>query len=80
MEQWDIYDSNRNITGKTMMRGDSFEEGEYHLVVHVCMFNKDGQMLIQQRHPDKRDWANMWDITIGGSAVTTMAQESPFIH
>lgn len=26
-------------------------------------------MLIQQRQPFKDDWANMWDITVGGSAT-----------
>ena len=26
-------------------------------------------MLIQQRQPFKQGWSNMWDITVGGSAV-----------
>ena len=26
-------------------------------------------MLIQQRQPFKEGWSNMWDITVGGSAV-----------
>jgi isopentenyldiphosphate isomerase len=70
VEFWDIYDKDRNVTGKTMRRGDPFEKDAYHLVVHVCMFNKNGEMLIQQRQPFKSGWANMWDITVGGSAVT----------
>jgi len=39
------------------------------MVVHVCIFNPDGQMLIQQRQPFKRGWSNLWDISVGGSAV-----------
>ena len=52
-----------------MMRGDAFPDDAFHLVVHVCVFNKRGEMLIQQRQPFKDGWPNMWDITVGGSAV-----------
>ncbi|ADU29291.1 NUDIX hydrolase [Evansella cellulosilytica] len=69
MEIWDVYDKNRNITGKTMKRGEPFEKEAYHLVVHVCLFNENDEMLIQQRHPFKKGWPNMWDISVGGSAV-----------
>ena len=69
MEKWDVYDVDRQLTGKTMVRGETFEEGAYHLVVHVCVFNSDGKMLIQQRQPFKHGWPGMWDVTCGGSAV-----------
>jgi isopentenyldiphosphate isomerase len=69
MELWDIYDINRNKTDKTMVRGEAFEKDHYHLVVHVCIFNSNGEMLIQQRQPFKKGWSNMWDITVGGSAT-----------
>lgn len=52
-----------------MARGEQFENGAYHLVVHVCIFNIHGQMLIQQRQPFKSGWPNMWDVTVGGSAI-----------
>ncbi|MFA9558130.1 NUDIX domain-containing protein [Evansella sp. AB-rgal1] len=70
MEIWNIYDKDRNVTGRTMRRGESFEEGDYHLVVHVCIFNNEGHMLIQQRQPFKEGWPDMWNITVGGSAVS----------
>lgn len=70
MEYWDIYDINRKKTGETMLRGSEFADGAYHLVVHICIFNEKGEMLIQQRQPFKEGWPNMWDITVGGSAVT----------
>lgn len=69
MELWDVYDVNRNKTDKTMVRGEAFVDGDYHLVVHVCIFNSKGEMLIQQRQPFKEGWPNMWDISVGGSAV-----------
>ena len=51
MELWDVYDINRNKTGKTAVRGEGLPEGGYHLVVHVCIIGSDGRMLIQQRQP-----------------------------
>lgn len=70
MELWDIYDRDRIKSDKTMIRGEEFEKGSYHLVVHACIFNSNGEMLIQQRQPFKSGWSNMWDITVGGSAVS----------
>ena len=69
MELWDIYDIDRNKTGRTMERGSHFPDGAMHLVVHICIFNAQGEMLIQQRQPFKEGWSGMWDITVGGSAV-----------
>lgn len=54
MELWDLYDINRNKIGKTIQRGELLSPGEYHLVVHVCLFNSQGEMLIQQRQPFKK--------------------------
>lgn len=69
MEYWDIYDADRINTGREIMRGDELKSGEYHLVVHACIFNSNGKMLIQQRQPFKEGWSNMWDLTCGGSAL-----------
>ena len=69
MEKWDLYDQHRNKIEKQITRGDKMEPGEFHLVVHVCIFNSKGEMLIQQRQPFKQGWSNLWDITCGGSAV-----------
>ena len=59
MELWDVYDKDRNKKGYTMDRGVKIKPGDYHLVVHVCIFNAKGEMLIQQRQPFKDDWKNL---------------------
>lgn len=69
MEFWDLYDIDRRATGELHPRGVRMPEGRYHLVVHVVIFNTQGEMLIQQRQPFKEGWPNMWDVTVGGSAV-----------
>ena len=69
MELFDIYDFDRNKTGETMERGTPVPKGFYRMVVHVCIFNSEGKMLIQRRQPFKRSWSGMWDLTVGGSSV-----------
>ena len=69
MELWDLYTQDRQPTGLTMVRGSEHPQGYYRLVVHVCIFNSKGQMLIQQRQPFKEGWPNMWDVSVGGSVV-----------
>lgn len=68
-EFWDLYTKDREKTGKIHQRGLPVPEGSYHLAVHVCIFNSNNQLLIQQRQPFKKGWPNMWDISVGGSAV-----------
>ncbi len=70
MEIWDLYTKDRTKTGQTMIRGEQTPNGFYRLVVHICIFNSEGDMLIQQRQPFKAGWSNMWDLTVGGSAVS----------
>ncbi|MBO5999952.1 MAG: NUDIX domain-containing protein [Lachnospiraceae bacterium] len=67
MEVFDLYNNFRTPTGKTMERYTEVPEGYYRLVVHVCIFNSKGEMLIQQRQPFKNSWPGLWDLTIGGS-------------
>jgi len=52
-----------------MLRGSMNSPGDYHIVVHVCIFGRDGRMLIQQRAHDKAGWPDKWDFTIGGHVV-----------
>lgn len=69
MELWDVYDENRAKTGDTAVRGGGLPEGGYHIVVHICVFNDKGEMLIQQRQPFKHGFPNLWDVSAGGSAL-----------
>jgi len=70
MERWDIYDSQRQLTGKTICKDGTLHDGEFHLVVHVCLFNSNNELLIQQRHRNKRRWPGLWDLSAAGAALT----------
>lgn len=66
-ELWDIYDKDRNFTGRTHRRGDPLQTGDYHLTVHVWLQHTDGRFLITKRAPNK-GYAGLWECT-GGSAL-----------
>lgn len=65
MELLDLYNKERELTDLKISRGVKIPKGYYRLVVHICIFNKDGKMLIQKRNPNKK-WGNKWDISVGG--------------
>lgn len=66
-ELWDVYDENRNLTGRLHRRGDPMDPGDYHLVVEAWMLNCRGEFLLTKRSPNK-GFPNMWEST-GGSAL-----------
>ena len=69
MELWDIYDSNKQKTGRTMKRNDwCLKDGEYHLTVLGVIARPDGKFLITQRVMTK-SWAPGWWEVSGGAAM-----------
>lgn len=68
-EFWDIYDKNKNRTGRTMKRNDwCLKDDEYHLTVLGIVVKEDGRFLITKRAMDKA-WAPGWWEVSGGAAV-----------
>ena len=68
MELWDLYDKDRNKTGRIHIRGETIPEGHYHLVVHVWIRNSQGKYLISQRSANRPTFPLMWE-TVGGSVI-----------
>lgn len=66
-EIWDIYDKDRNPTGRLHRRGDFLTPGDYHIVVQAWLMNSKGEFLLTKRAPNKGN-PNMWEPT-SGSAV-----------
>ena len=69
METRDIYNIDRLPTGQTAVRGEELPDGLYHMVIHVCIFNSEGKMLIQKRQPTKKGFPDMWDVSCGGCSI-----------
>lgn len=69
MELWDIYDRNKQRTGRTMQRNDwCLKDGEYHLTVLGVIVRPDGKFLITQRVMTK-SWAPGWWEVSGGAVM-----------
>jgi len=67
MELWDIYDENKQRTGRTMKRNDwCLKDGEYHLTVLGVIARPDGKFLITKRVMTK-SWAPGWWEVSGGA-------------
>ena len=66
MEFNDIYDENRNRTGKIHKRGTPWRPGEYGLVVCVWVYDGHGKLLLTRRAKGK-SFAGTWENS-GGAA------------
>lgn len=64
-EYFDVYDLNRNKTGKIIARGDKVDAGEFLLAVDVILYNRQGQVLLQKRTEDKSYCPGFWGLTGG---------------
>jgi len=63
----DVYDKNRNITGKIIKRKDieSLSDDEYIVTVHCFIINSSKQILLTQRSLNKSR-GGKWEDTHGG--------------
>ena len=66
MEYNDIYDANRQLTGRIHRRGSSWKPGEYGLVVCVWVYDGKGNLLMTRRAKGK-SFAGTWENS-GGAA------------
>lgn len=69
IEFWDIYDSDKKPTGRTMKRNDwHLKDGEYHLTVLGVIQRTDGRFLITKRVMTKAWAPGHWEVS-GGAAM-----------
>ena len=66
MEYNDVYDRDRNLTGRVHRRGTGWKPEEYGLVVCVWVYDGKGKLLLTRRAPGKTV-AGTWENS-GGAA------------
>lgn len=66
MEYSDVYDANRNLTGRRHLRGTPWKKGEYGLIVCVWVYDGKGNILMTRRAPEK-SFPGTWENS-GGAA------------
>ena len=65
VEIWDIYDERGVFQQRTIRRGSTLKEGDYHLVVQVWPINRNGEYLIQKRSENVDSYPGIWAATAG---------------
>lgn len=63
----DLYNENRQLLGKTSLRGAPIAPGEYVLVVCCWVTDSQGRLLLTKRAPEKVSFPNYWENS-GGAA------------
>ena len=66
MERIDVYDISGEKVIRSAGRDEPLGKDERILVVHICVFNSCGEMLIQQRQLTKDRYPGCWDVSAGG--------------
>lgn len=80
MELWDIYDKDKERTGRTMKRNDwCLQDGEYHLTVLGVVAHSDGRFLITKRVMTKA-WAPGWWEVSGGACQAGEASKDAVLR
>ena len=78
MELNDVYDENRQLTGKVHRRGTHWSPGEYGLVVCVWVYDGRGHILLTRRAKGKSfsgTWENSGGAVKAGDAHRPAASE-----
>ena len=75
MEYNDIYDENRNLTGRIHQRGTHWNPGEYGLVVCVWVYDGRGHLLLTRRAKGK-SFAGTWENSGGAAQVGETSRQA----
>lgn len=67
-EYWDLYNHRLERIGR-QQRQTPIRPGNFHLVVDAFIFNQAGEVLLQQRSPNKLNFPDCWDCSVGGSVL-----------
>ena len=75
MELNDIYDENRDLTGRVHRRGTHWLPGEYGLVVCVWVYDGKGHLLLTRRAKGK-SFAGTWENSGGAAKAGETSREA----
>ena len=75
MEWNDIYDENRNPTGRGHQRGPSWASGDFGLAVCVWVYDGQGHLLLTRRSKGK-SYAGTWENSGGAAKAGETSREA----
>ena len=62
----DVLDAHGNYTGESIMKSEAHRNGVFHPSIHVWLYTKKGEILIQQRAKNKDTHPGLWDVSVAG--------------
>ncbi len=65
-EYIDIVTETGEITGQSALKSVIHSKGYYHNTVHIWFYNKQGEVLLQQRAKTKIICPLLWDVSVAG--------------
>jgi isopentenyl-diphosphate delta-isomerase len=66
MELLDILDEHGTPTGECLPKDEVHRNGYFHGTVHVWLYTKRGDVVLQLRAADKQNFPNRWDVSVAG--------------
>ncbi len=81
-EQYDVLDELGNKTGKSLPKSVVHDQELWHGTAFIWIYNAKGEVLLQFRAPDKKLYADVWDVSVGGhisagdDPITTAVREA----
>lgn len=71
MEEWiDVVDVKGEPTGVSCLKSKAHQKGILHASVHVWLYNKNQEILVQKRSKQKDIYPNLWDVSVAGHIAT----------
>lgn len=61
-----ILDANGNPAGTSELKSKAHRLGLFHATVHIWMYTKTGEILLQQRGQNKDTYPLLWDVSVAG--------------
>ncbi|GAA3552843.1 NUDIX hydrolase [Snuella lapsa] len=62
----DILDAHGSPTGRTCLKSVAHKRGYWHPCIHVWLYTKRGEVVIQKRVADKDTFPDLWDVSVAG--------------
>ncbi|WP_152287148.1 NUDIX hydrolase [Flavicella marina] len=65
-EYIELLDNDNKPSGEKCLKSIAHQKGLYHASVHIWFYTSNKQLLVQQRHPTKDTFPNLWDVSVAG--------------
>lgn len=62
----DILNEDGSHTGRKELKSVAHKNGLFHPTIHVWLYTRNGQLLIQKRGRNKKSFPMLWDVSVAG--------------